>query len=252
MRGLDDKAAIVTGGGGSIGRAISLRLASAGCSVAVFDLAADAARETVAMIERQGGSAVARAVDVSSYEAVGAAVSATSPIDVLVNCAGWDRVSRFLDTEPALWTKLIDINLRGVLNLCHHVLPTMAERKAGTVINIASDAGRVGSSGEAVYSACKGGIIAFTKSIARELASRQVTVNAICPGPTDTPLLDAFRTEGGDYGKKIYDGLKRAIPLRRLGEPDDVAGIAAFFASDEASFITGQVISVSGGLTMAG
>jgi len=173
------------------------------------------------------------------------------PTNVLINNAGWDRLANFLDTDPAFWQEVVSVNLFGHLNMHHHVLRGMAERQAGRVINIASDAGRVGSSGESVYAACKAGLIALTKTLARELARKQVTLNVVCPGPTDTALLQGIRDQD-EVGRKIYEGLKKAIPLGRLGQPDDVAGIVAFLASDEAAFITGQVISVSGGLTMHG
>ena len=171
--------------------------------------------------------------------------------DILVNNAGWDRFQNFLDTDPAEWEELIAINLRGPLNMHHLVLPQMAARGAGRVVNISSDAARVGSSGESVYSACKGGILSLTKTLARELARKGVTVNAVCPGPTDTPILRGFLGEG-EAGRKVYDALVRAIPQKRIGTPEDVPGIVVFLASDEAAYITGQVISVSGGLTMAG
>lgn len=255
MRGLADKYAIVTGAGGAIGRAISLRLAEEGVVVGAFDLSGDAAEQTAELIVRGGGRARAAACDISDYAAVTDAVAQfetdAGPTDILVNCAGWDKLAKFLDTEPSLWDRLIEINFRGPLNVTHAVVRGMAERKRGRVVNIASDAGRVGSSGESVYAGCKGGIIAFGKALARELAGRQVTVNSVCPGPTSTPLLESFLDEG-DYGKRVYDSLGKAIPMRRLGEPTDIAGVVAFLASDEASFITGQVISVSGGLTMHG
>ena len=188
--------------------------------------------------------------DISNYEEARSAVSGEA-IDVLVNNAGWDRFQNFVDTDPKDWEALIDINLRGPLNMHHLVLPQMISRASGRVINISSDAARVGSSGESVYSACKGGIIAFSKTVAREVARQGITVNVVCPGPTDTPILRGFLGEG-EAGKKVYDALVRAIPMKRVGQPDDIPGIVAFLASDEASFITGQVISVSGGLTMAG
>ncbi len=255
MRGLSEKVAIVTGGGGAIGGAIAVRLAQEGADVGVFDLDGDAAEARAAALREGGARAQACAVDITDYEAVVAAVAqlegALGPADVLVNCAGWDKLGKFFDTEPALWDRLIDINYRGPLNMHHAVVRGMAERKRGRVVNIASDAGRVGSSGEAVYAGCKAAVIAFGKALARELAAKGVTVNAVCPGPTATPLLESFLDEG-DYGKRVYDSLARAIPMRRLGEPDDLAGIVAFLASDDAAFITGQVISVSGGLTMHG
>ncbi len=167
--------------------------------------------------------------------------------DVLVNNAGWDKASPFVESEPADWDRVIQVNLYGVLNTTKVVLPLMSSQGHGTVVNIASDAGRVGSSGEAVYSAAKGGIIAFTKSIAREMARHQINVNCVCPGPTDTAL---FATLGGD-DPNLRTALIKAIPFRRLAEPDDIANAVAFLASDEAAYITGQTISVSGGLTMS-
>jgi 2-hydroxycyclohexanecarboxyl-CoA dehydrogenase len=254
MRGLKGKTAIVTGGGGGIGRAICLRLAQEGVTVGVFDQHADAAAATADAASTAGARAIAQVVDITDYAAVVTAVAAferaASPIDVLVNNAGWDKFAYFLETEPALWDQLIAVNLKGPINLHHAVLKGMQQRRSGRVINIASDAGRVGSSMEAVYSACKGGIVAFTKTMAREMARSGVTLNAVCPGPTETPLLAGFLE--GAQGQKILDGLKRAIPLGRLGQPDDIPGLVVFLASDDASFITGQVISVSGGLTMNG
>ncbi|MDH3726874.1 MAG: SDR family oxidoreductase, partial [Myxococcales bacterium] len=172
-------------------------------------------------------------------------------IDTLVNNAGWDRGAPFLETEPELWAKIIAINYQGPLNMHREVLPLMLDRKRGKVVNVASDAGRVGSSGEAVYAGCKAAVIAFGKSVAREMARSGICINSVCPGPTDTAFFRDFAGEG-EYGEKLREGLRRAIPMRRLGQPDDIPGIVAFLASDDADFITGQVISVSGGLTMHG
>ena len=188
--------------------------------------------------------------DVASYVGARNALAGTR-VDVLVNNAGWDRFQNFLETQPAEWEALLDVNLRGPLNLHHIVVPQMVARGAGRVVNISSDAARVGSSGESVYSACKGGIVSFSKTLARELARKGLTVNVVCPGPTDTPILRGFLGEG-DAGQKVYEALVRAIPMKRVGQPADIPGIVAFLASEEAAFITGQVISVSGGLTMAG
>jgi 2-hydroxycyclohexanecarboxyl-CoA dehydrogenase len=255
MKGLGNKVALVTGAGGAIGRAISLRLAEEGCAIGVLDKNADGAKETVRLIVEARGRAEACVADITDYDRVKSAVGdferRVGPIDILINNAGWDRVGLFLESEPTFWDQLIAINLRGPINLHHVVVRGMAERKSGRVVNIASDAGRVGSSGEAVYSACKGGIIAFTKTMARELATSGVILNVVCPGPTETPILEAFLGEG-ESGKRIYEGLKRAIPMKRIGQPGDIPGIVAFLASDEAAYITGQVISVSGGLTMHG
>jgi 2-hydroxycyclohexanecarboxyl-CoA dehydrogenase len=226
-----------------------------GCNVAVFDRDMVAASETISIAGASGERARAYAVDVTDYAAVAEAAVAAErdfgPIAVLVNNAGWDQASPFLQTTPEFWQKVVAINYIGVLNLHHAVLPGMVKRGAGKVINIASDAGRVGSSGEAVYAGCKGAVIAFGKTMARECARSNVLINTVCPGPTDTPGFRAF-AGGGEGAAKIVDGLSRAIPLRRLGEPDDYPGIVAFLASDDANFITGQVISVSGGLTMHG
>ena len=255
MRGLEGKAAIVTGGGGGIGSAICRRLADAGVRVGVFDRDMAAAERTVAALTSGGAEAKAFEVDITDHAAVARAVvkfeTDIGPTDILVNNAGWDKFAYFLATEPDLWRKILAINLEGPLNLHHAVLKGMQARRAGRVVNIASDAGRVGSSMEGVYSSAKGGIIAFTKTMAREMARSGVTLNVVCPGPTETPLLESFLGEG-EQGKKVYEGLKRAVPLGRLGQPDDIAGIVAFLASDEAAYITGQVISASGGLTMHG
>jgi 2-hydroxycyclohexanecarboxyl-CoA dehydrogenase len=251
LKGLEGKVAIVTGGGQGIGRALSLRLAAEGAKVAIFDLNPAAGQETAALA---GGALVKiYSVDVGDYDAVQAAVAKVEeelgPIWVLVNNAGWDRPLPFLKTDPALWEKIIRINLRGPLNTHHAVCPRLAARGGGRVINIASDAARVGTSDEAVYSACKGGLIAFTKSVARELARQGVLLNVVCPGPTNTPMMAAVLGEG-EQAVKWKDAMVRGIPLRRMGEPEDYAGIVAFLASDDAGFITGQTISVSGGMNM--
>ncbi|HLN77907.1 MAG TPA: 3-oxoacyl-ACP reductase family protein [Nocardioidaceae bacterium] len=248
MGKLDDKIAIVTGAGQGIGKAIAEKLASEGATVVVTDVNETTAKETADGI---GGGAVGIRTDVTSRESVNAMVeqvkSQFGRIDVLVNNAGWDKASPFVDSDPADWDRVIQINLYGVLNTSKAVLPVMAEQGFGSVVNLASDAGRVGSSGEAVYSAAKGGVIAFTKSTAREMARHQVNANCVCPGPTDTAL---FASMGGD-NPKLREALTRAIPFRRLAQPSDLANMVAFFASDEANFITGQTVSVSGGLTMS-
>lgn len=255
MRGLAGKTAIVTGGASGIGKAICMRLAEEGSQVGIFDLNREGAEATAADIRRAGGEAFARTVDVADYGAVAEAVRAfegeAGATDILVNNAGWDRLVNFVETDLPFWDKVIAINLLGPLNLHHVVLPGMVQRARGKVVNIASDAGRVGSSGEAVYSACKGGLIAFTKTMAREMARSGINLNVICPGPTDTPLFASIAADS-ELGAKIAEGLKRAIPMRRLGRPEDIPGAVAFLASEDANFITGQVLSISGGLTMAG
>ena len=254
MRGLKDKSVLVTGGANGIGAAICRRLAEEGCAVGILDLDGASAETLAAEIKAQGGKASVHAADISDYDAVKRAVAgfeaAAGPIALLVNNAGWDRAVSFLDSTPDFWRKIIAINLHGPLNLSHIVLRGMAARGFGRVVNIASDAGRVGSSGEAVYSACKGGIIAFSKTVARELVSKGIIVNTICPGPTDTAILRSFLE--GPEGTRIADALKRAIPMRRFGAPEDYPGLVAFLLSDDAAYITGQTISVSGGLTMHG
>jgi 2-hydroxycyclohexanecarboxyl-CoA dehydrogenase len=253
LRGLSEKRALVTGGGGAIGRAICRRLAEEGAVVGVLDIKREAAEETAAIIRDAGGRAFSLVADITDRGQVEEAAAGfereAGPIEILVNNAGWDRFSNFLDSDIALWDKIIAINLRGPLILHHVVVRGMAGRRRGKVVNIASDAGRVGSTGEAVYAACKGGLISFTKSLARELATQGVNVNVICPGPTDTPLFRDFVGEG-ESGRKVAAALERAIPMKRLGRPDDIPGVVAFLASDDADFITGQTISVSGGLTM--
>ena len=245
------KVAVATGGGQGIGRALTLRLAQEGCKVAIFDLKPEAGKDT----ERLAGDAVVAtyAVDVSDYAAVQAAVTRVEaelgPIWALVNNAGWDQPAPFLSTDQALWDKIIRINLYGPLNTHHVVAPLMVGRRAGRIINIASDAARVGTSNEAVYSACKGGLISFTKSVARELASKGVLLNAVCPGPTNTPMMASVLGEG-EQAVKWKDAMVRGIPLKRMGEPEDYAGIVAFLASDDAGFMTGQTISVAGGMNM--
>jgi len=254
MRGLKDRTVLVTGAANGIGAAIARRLAQEGCAVGVLDRDAAAGARVIGEIAGGGGRASLHVVDIADYEAVARAVesfeAATGPVALLVNNAGWDRAANFLDTTPDFWRKVVAVNLFGPLNVHHVVLRGMAARGFGRVVNIASDAGRVGSSGEAVYSACKGGLIALTKTLARELVGKGVILNTLCPGPTDTAILRSF-LEGPD-GTRIAEALKRAIPMRRLGEPDDYPGLVAFLLSDDAAYITGQTISVSGGLTMHG
>lgn len=255
MRGLDGKTVIVTGGGGGIGGATCRRFGAAGAKVAVLDLNLSAAGATADAITGTGGRAVAIACDITRREDVDAAVAKTTadlgPVDVLVNNAGWDVFKPFAKTNADDWQKLIAINLVGALNMHHAVLPGMAERRAGRIVNIASDAARVGSSGEAVYAACKGGLVSFSKTIAREHARHGITVNVVCPGPTDTALFADYKQGAGDPAK-LEDAFRRSIPLGRIGQPDDLPGAILFFASDDASYITGQVLSVSGGLSMVG
>lgn len=251
---ITDKVALVTGGSRGIGRAISRRLAEDGARVAIADILEDEARQTATEIVAAGGQALAVTTDVTRLDQVRACVQHVTDtwgqIDILVNNAGWDRIEPFVESSPETWDKVIAINLRGPINLCHTVAPQMMERKQGKIISISSDAGRVGSTGEAVYSACKAGIIGFSKTLARELARSQVNVNVVCPGPTDTALLQ--QVTAGERGARVIEAMTRAVPFRRLGQPEEIANAVAFFASPDADFVTGQVLSVSGGLTMAG
>jgi 2-hydroxycyclohexanecarboxyl-CoA dehydrogenase len=248
------RVALVTGAGRGIGRAIALRLAKAGLAIGVTDLDGPEAAAVADEVKAAGGRAASGVADVTDIGAMRAALvvveSALGPVDVLVNNAGWDRQALFIETDPELWDRLIAINLRGVLNTTRAVLDGMVARRGGRIISIASDAGRVGSTGEAVYSACKAGVIGFTKALAREVARHDITVNAVAPGATDTRLL--AEVMAGERGARILEGMRRAIPLKRLGQPEDIAGLVAYFASPEAAYVTGQVMSVSGGLTMAG
>jgi 2-hydroxycyclohexanecarboxyl-CoA dehydrogenase len=244
--------ALVTGGARGIGRAIALELAANGCAVAVADLLLEEAKAVAAQVVSTGGRAIALSADVTDDAAVRTATQSIAdqlgPVDIAVNNAGWDELRPFLETDEPFWDRVIDINFKGCLRVTSAVLPGMVERGWGRLVNIASDAGRVGSSLESVYAGAKGGVIAFTKTIAREAARSGVTANCVCPGPTRTPLLEGMAGTGGD---RFVDALTRAVPMRRLGEPEDVAAAVAFLASERASYVTGQTLSVSGGLTMA-
>ena len=255
MRGLSERSVIVTGGGNGIGAAVAARFGQEGAHVAVWDIDTKAAENVAAGICNGGGQAVAITCDITEYDTVAAAVAETESqlglVDVLVNNAGWDVFRPFLKTDPELWEQIIAINLRGVLHTHHAVLPGMCERGRGRIVNVASDAARVGSSGESVYAACKAGIVGLSKTLAREHARQGITVNVVCPGPTETALLENFMAEAGNP-EKLAEAFRRSVPMGRLGQPDDLAGAIAFLASEDAVYITGQVLSVSGGLTMNG
>jgi 2-hydroxycyclohexanecarboxyl-CoA dehydrogenase len=249
---LTGKVALVTGAANGIGRAIAIRLADEGAKVALADIQLDSAEQAAAEIRGGGAAAIAVALDVTRLDQAIAAAdrveSELGPIDILVNNAGWDVVLPFVESTPDLWDKVIAINFRGMLNCCKAVAPRMQSRGAGKIVSISSDAARVGSSGEAVYAGCKAAIIGFSKTLARELAANHINVNVVCPGPTDTALL-----KNAMAGReKVLESMARGIPFRRLGQPADLAGAVAFFASSDSDFVTGQVLSVSGGLTMAG
>lgn len=249
MLDLRDNAAVVTGAGSGIGVAIARALGQAGASVIAADLDEGAARQTAAAIERDGGRAISAPVDVADRSAVEAlrdqAVQAFGTVTILVNNAGYGQPGLFVENTPEFWDKVVSINLMGPINVTRAFVEPMIEGRRGRIVNIASDAGRVGGTRETVYAGTKGGVIAFTKSLARELAPYGIGVNCVCPGPTDTPL---FRK----HTEKMQEALTRAIPFRRLAQPEDIAGAVAFFASGQAAYITGQVLSVSGGLTMVG
>lgn len=248
MTQISPRVALVTGAAGGIGSAICRHLAEAGLSIAACDLNLEAAQKVVADLN---GQHAAFDVDVSDSASVATAVTAIEaqlgPVDVLVNNAGIDKIERFIDSTEDTWKKIISVNYLGTVIVTRSVLDRMLERRSGRIINISSDAGRVGSSGEVVYSGTKGAVISFGKALARETASKGITVNTVCPGPTDTPLLDQV----ANLSQNMYDSMAKAVPMKRIGTPDDVAPAVVFFTSDGAAFITGQTLSVSGGLTMA-
>ena len=253
MKDFENRAIVVTGGASGIGKAIACDLAANGASVGIFDLNQTGALEVVAEIASTGGNAFAYGVDITDYQVVEEAVvqfeSAAGPLYGLVNNAGWDEATPFVETDPAFWDKVIAINLIGPLNVTRIACERMRDHGQGRVVSIASDAGRVGSTGEAVYSAAKGGIIALMKTLAREMARYGVTFNSVCPGPTDTPLLASVDAAGGG---KLVAALERAIPMKRLAQPADFPAVVSLFLSPGAGYITGQTISVSGGLSMHG
>ncbi|HEY2042183.1 MAG TPA: SDR family NAD(P)-dependent oxidoreductase [Jatrophihabitans sp.] len=252
---MTNRVALVTGGAQGIGRGIVEALGANGFHVAAADLKVDLAEEAASAVNAAGGKAVGVQIDVTDAASVQAAVKSVTeslgPIEIVVNNAGFDDFMKFLDTTEEFWDRILEVNFKGALRVIHATAPGMLERGYGRIVNIGSDAGRVGSSLEAVYSGAKGGIIAFTKTLAREVATKGVTVNTVCPGPTDTPALRKFAANAGQDAEKVVAGMTRAVPMRRLAQPADVAAAVAFFASDGAGYITGQTLSVSGGLTMA-
>ena len=247
------RAAIVTGAGRGIGRAIALALARES-PVAVADLLAEQARGVAGEITNAGGRAAAVELDVTNpasvAEGLRTARDALGPLQILVNNAGWDELRPFTDTDEAFWERVLDVNFKDALRMTHALLPGMIADGFGRIVSIGSDAARVGSSLESVYAGAKGGVIAFTKTIARESARHGVTANTVCPGPTDTPMLAGIAAAGGD-AERVIGAMTRAVPMRRLALPEEVAAAVVFFASEQAGFITGQTLSVSGGLTMA-
>lgn len=252
---LTGKRAIVTGGARGIGRAIVQALADVGADVMIADVRSEDAEAAARQVrERSGRDIVAVPTDVTRIEDVYAlrdeALRRWGAVDILINNAGWDRLIPFVKTTPDLWERIIAINFRGVLNTCFALLPLMVERKRGCIVNVSSDAARVGSLGEAVYAGSKAAVIAFSKTLAREHARDNIRVNVVCPGPSETPLLEEMQQD--EFARKILGTMVNYIPLRRLGQPEEIAPVVVFLASDRAGYITGQVISVSGGLTMVG
>jgi 2-hydroxycyclohexanecarboxyl-CoA dehydrogenase len=254
QNGAAPRTALVTGGGRGIGRAVAEGLAADGLNIVIADLRSEESDAVAAAIAERGGSALAVACDVADSASVAAAVAAAQErfghIDVLVNNAGWDDLKPFLETDEAFWDRIIDINFKGPLRFTQLLLPGMVERGWGRIVNIGSDAGRVGSSLESVYSGAKGGLIAFTKTIAREVARNGVTANVVCPGPTDTPFMHETMAGQRD-ADAVLGAVVKSVPMRRLAQPGEVAAAVRFFATDEAGYVTGQTLSVSGGLTMA-
>jgi 2-hydroxycyclohexanecarboxyl-CoA dehydrogenase len=248
------RTAVVTGGAGGIGRSIAFALAERGIRVAVTDLEAAAAERVAAEVRAAGGEATGIALDVTSGASVAEAASEVErrlgAADIVVNNAGWDELRAFVETDERFWQRVVDINYLGALRVTREFLPSMIDRGWGRVVSTSSDAARVGSSLESVYAGAKAGVIGFTKSLAREMATKGVTANVVCPGPTETALLAGMVGED-DRGAKVIAAMTRAVPMKRLGQPADIAAAVAFFASEEASFVTGQTLSVSGGLTMA-
>lgn len=252
---MSNRVALVTGGAQGIGRGIVETLGTSGFQVAVADLNGDLAEQAAAAVNEAGGKAIGVEMDVTDTSSVQAAVKSITEslgaIEVVVNNAGFDDFMKFLDTTEEFWDRILEVNFKGALRVIQTTAPSMIEQGFGRIVNIGSDAGRVGSSLEAVYSGAKGGIIAFTKTLAREVATKGVTVNTVCPGPTDTPALRKFAANAGEDAEKVVAGMTRAVPMKRLALPSDVAAAVAYFASDAAGYVTGQTLSVSGGLTMA-
>lgn len=246
--GLSGKTAVVTGAASGIGRATAEAFARAGARVLLADINDEAGEAAAAALCAQGFEASFLHVDITdavSIEAFRQAAAKIAPVDIVASVAGWGRTEPFVENKPEFWKKLIDLNFLGTVMVTRAFVDGMIERRSGRVVTVASDAGRVGSLGETVYSGTKGGVIAFTKALARELARYDVTVNCVCPGPTDTPLMAAVPD-------KIKEAFARVTPMRRLARPSEIADAIVFFASPESAFVTGQVLSVSGGLTMAG
>jgi len=252
--GLDGKTAIVTGGAQGIGKAIAMRLSRDGANIGIFDLQKEEADRVAQEINNLGVKAMAVQCDVTDYakvkEGVAAVQNAYGSIDILINNAGIDIARVFVDTDEAIWDKIINVNYKSFLNASHACIPYMIEQKSGNIVSLGSDAGRIGNPGEVLYCGTKAAIMASSKALAKELARFGIRVNAVSPGPVHTELWD--KLHDGEKGKKVTEAVTRAIPMRRLGEPEDVADVVAFFVSDDSRYLTGQVLSIDGGLTMIG
>jgi 2-hydroxycyclohexanecarboxyl-CoA dehydrogenase len=246
---LEGRIALVTGGGSGIGAATCRRLAAEGARVAVTDVNVDGAREVAEEVSGAPFELDVRSAD-SARAAVAAAESELGPLELLVNNAGYDEFSFFTNTDEGLWDRVLAVNLRGVIAVTHAALPGMQERRSGRIVNVASEAGRVGSHGSSIYSAAKAGVIGLTKALARENARYGITCNAVAPGPIETPLLMGAPDAYGELGRRLVEGMVGQTALRRIGQPEEVAAAIAFLASDDASYVTGQAIGVSGGLAM--
>jgi 2-hydroxycyclohexanecarboxyl-CoA dehydrogenase len=253
MMELTGRVALVTGGGGGIGRAVCVAFGRAGAKIAVADIAKDNSEKVSAELRGGGADAISCQVDLTRKVDVDRMVADVlarfGQIDILVNCQGWDRFEPFVKSDEETWDKLLAINFKSVLLTCRAILPHMISRGSGKIVNISSDAGRVGSTWEAVYSGTKGAVIAFSKTVAREVARYKINVNVVCPGLTETPLLDAVRSQS-EQTAKIVEAVTKATPFRRTAKPEEIAGAVLFLCSPDADFITGQTLSVSGGLTM--
>ena len=250
---MTERVALVTGGASGIGREICLALARDERRLAVADINRAGAAATAEAIVAGGGEAIAVGMDITDGASVSAGCQRVAdelgPVEVLVNSAGWDRFMRFVDTDEEFWDRIIELNFKGMMRLTHACVPAMIEAGWGRIVNIASDAGRVGSSLEAVYSGAKGGTIAFSKTLAREVARQGITVNVVCPGPTETPLLGEI-AEANDDSDRVIAAMANATAMKRLGQPEEIAPAVVYFASEDSGFTTGQTLSVSGGLTM--
>jgi 2-hydroxycyclohexanecarboxyl-CoA dehydrogenase len=251
---LKGKTAIVTGGAQGIGKAIALRLARDGANIGILDINKDGADETAKEINGLGVKATAFQCDATDYDAVNEAVKKTNQeygaIDILINNTGIDEAKVFVKTDQALWDRIINVNYRSFLIASHVCIPYMIEQKSGNIVSLGSDAGRIGNPGEVLYCGTKAAIMASSKALAKELARYNIRVNAVSPGPVHTALWDALHN--GEKGQKVTEAITRSIPLRRLGTPEDVADVVAFFVSDDSRYLTGQVLSIDGGLTMIG